>query len=156
MFAKNLRYLRELKNMEQIELAELLGKKSSSTISEWEKGKYTPRIGVLNDISEIFDISISDLMNVDLSNKKENIDDEHLSVFSKLDKARKKEVHSFAQQQLKEQNNVVEFKRSDIVVDNTLAAHLIDPSKEFTDDQIDGLKAYLDKARDEYFKKHEK
>ena len=78
MFAQNLRYLRESHNMEQIELAERLGKKSSSTISEWEKGKYTPRIGVLNDISEIFKVSISDLMNTDLSNQNSSIDNDHI------------------------------------------------------------------------------
>lgn len=54
MFSKNLKFLREKKNMEQLELAEMLGRKSSSSISEWEKGKYTPRIGTLNDIAKIF------------------------------------------------------------------------------------------------------
>lgn len=47
MFSKNLKFLREKKNMEQLELAEMLGRKSSSSISEWEKGKYTPRTCLL-------------------------------------------------------------------------------------------------------------
>ena len=38
MFAKNLRYLRERNNMEQLDLAKELGRKSASSISEWEKG----------------------------------------------------------------------------------------------------------------------
>ena len=111
MFAQNLRYLRESHNMEQIELAERLGKKSSSTISEWEKGKYTPRIGVLNDISEIFKVSISDLMNTDLSNQNSSIDNDHMNLFSQLDNSRKIKVNSFAQKQLEEQlkNKIIEL-----------------------------------------------
>lgn len=67
MFGKNLKYLREKHNMEQVELAQKLGRKSASSISEWEKGKYTPKIKVLNEICKIFNVNIDDLMTVDLS-----------------------------------------------------------------------------------------
>ena len=53
--------------MEQIDLANRLGRKSSSSVSEWERGKYTPKAGVLNDISRIFNVSLSELMTKDLS-----------------------------------------------------------------------------------------
>ncbi|EIQ82639.1 UNVERIFIED_CONTAM: helix-turn-helix transcriptional regulator [Streptococcus canis] len=66
-FASNLKYLRLKKNMEQLELANLLGRKSSSSISEWEKGKYTPKSGLLSDIAAIFDVSLTDLMEEDLT-----------------------------------------------------------------------------------------
>ena len=66
-FGKNLKYLREKSGMEQIELAKRLGKKSSSSISEWEKGVYTPKSGVLSDIAKIFRVNLHDLMNEDLS-----------------------------------------------------------------------------------------
>ena len=69
MFAKNLRYLRERNDMEQIDLAEKLGRKSSSSISEWEKGKYTPKMKVLSQIAKIFNVNIDDLMEKDLSNQ---------------------------------------------------------------------------------------
>src|SRR5690625_641492 len=68
MFAKNLRYLRERNNMEQMDLAEELGRKSASSISEWEKGKYTPKMKVLSEIAKIFNVNIDDLMEKDLSN----------------------------------------------------------------------------------------
>lgn len=68
MFAKNLRYLREKSGMEQMDLAKELGRKSSSSISEWEKGKYTPKMGVLSQIAKIFNVNIDDLMEKDLSN----------------------------------------------------------------------------------------
>jgi len=41
-FASNLRFLRQKHGLEQIDLATRLGRKSSSSISEWEKGKYIP------------------------------------------------------------------------------------------------------------------
>lgn len=67
MFGKNLKHLREKYDMEQMELAAKLGKKSPSSISEWEKGKYTPKAGTLNDIAKIFSVSIDDLMEKDLT-----------------------------------------------------------------------------------------
>lgn len=66
-FATNLKYLRLKRNMEQLELANLLGRKSSSSISEWERGKYTPKSGLLSDIAAIFNVSLTDLMEKDLT-----------------------------------------------------------------------------------------
>lgn len=71
-FASNLKFLRQKNKMEQIDLASRLGRKSSSSISEWERGKYTPKAGVLNDIAKIFGVSLSDLMGSDLSNPIKN------------------------------------------------------------------------------------
>ena len=67
-FATNLKFLRQKHGLEQIDLATRLGRKSSSSISEWEKGKYTPKAGVLNDIANIFGVSLSKLMSTDLTN----------------------------------------------------------------------------------------
>ncbi|MEX5651159.1 helix-turn-helix transcriptional regulator [Staphylococcus cohnii species complex 1658] len=68
MFSQNLKYLRNKHDMEQIDLAHKLGRKSASSISEWEKGKYTPKMKTLKEISDIFNVSINDLMSIDLSN----------------------------------------------------------------------------------------
>lgn len=68
-FSDNLKYLREKAGMEQIDLAKKLGKKSSSSISEWESGKYTPKSGTLADIAEIFKVSLSDLMQTNLKDE---------------------------------------------------------------------------------------
>lgn len=72
-FAKNLRYLREKNNVEQIQLANHLGRKSGTSVSEWESGKYTPKAGTLNEIAKYFRVSMSDLMEKDLSNTAKNI-----------------------------------------------------------------------------------
>lgn len=66
-FAINLRYLREKHDIEQKELVENLGFKSQSIISEWESGKRMPNIGVIHDIAQMFNVSIDDLINKDLT-----------------------------------------------------------------------------------------
>lgn len=68
MFSQNLKYLRQKNGMEQIDLAHKLGRKSASSISEWEKGKYTPKMATLNMLAEIFNVSMDELMNEDLQN----------------------------------------------------------------------------------------
>lgn len=68
MFSRNLKYLRQKNGLEQIDLAHKLGRKSASSISEWEKGKYTPKMSTLNKLAEIFNVSIDELMNEDLEN----------------------------------------------------------------------------------------
>ena len=72
MFSQNLKYLRNKHNMEQIDLAHKLGRKSASSISEWEKGKYTPKMQTLVEIASIFNVNIDDLMGEDLSSDKES------------------------------------------------------------------------------------
>ena len=67
MFAKNLKYLRNKAKMEQMDLAKLLGRKSSSSISDWEKGRYTPKLGTLNEIAKVFNVNLDDMMEKDLS-----------------------------------------------------------------------------------------
>lgn len=107
MFAKNLKNLRLQHNMEQIDLAYRLGRKSSSSISEWESGKYTPKAGILSDISEIFNVSLSDLMNKDLSETTQTKSSTKTildNIFNKLEKPRQEIVINTAKEQLDEQN----------------------------------------------------
>ena len=66
-FGKNLKFLRTKQGLEQLELAKLLGRKSASSISEWEKGTYTPKSGVISDIAKIFNVKMDELMSSDLS-----------------------------------------------------------------------------------------
>lgn len=85
MFGKNLRYLREKANMEQMDLANTLGRKSASSISEWEKGKYTPKLKTLNDIANIFNVTIDELMESNLTSPAvEQVDTKQIPVVSKI------------------------------------------------------------------------
>lgn len=67
--AENLKYLRTKNGMEQLELADLLGKKSASSISSWESGIYTPTLSTVVKIAEIFNVEVSDLLNKQLNKK---------------------------------------------------------------------------------------
>jgi len=98
MFANNLKYLREKSGMDQLDLAIKLKRKSSSSVSEWEKGKYTPKIGVLNDIAEIFGVSITDLMNKDLS-AFSNTRDKVINMYDVLNVNRQQAVYKYTEQQ---------------------------------------------------------
>lgn len=97
MFSQNLKYLRNKHDMEQIDLAHKLGKKSASSISEWEKGKYTPKMKTLKDISDIFNVSINDLMSIDLSKQSQTQQDTIAAHFDKEDLTdeEKQEVQDF-------------------------------------------------------------
>lgn len=97
MFSQNLKYLRNKHDMEQIDLAHKLGKKSASSISEWEKGKYTPKMKTLKDISDIFNVSINDLMSIDLSEQSQPEQDTIAAHFDKEDltEDEMKEVQDF-------------------------------------------------------------
>ncbi|MEY8443318.1 S24 family peptidase [Lactococcus ileimucosae] len=102
-FSTNLKYLRKKYNMEQSELAVRLGRKSSSSISEWEKGRYTPKAGILNDIATIFNIPLSKLMNEDLTSSKETTLDKITNISSKLKESRQQVVLDTAENELEEQ-----------------------------------------------------
>ena len=134
MFANNLRYLREKNGMDQIDLAIKLGRKSSSSVSEWEKGKYTPKIGVLNDIAEIFGVSITDLMNKDLSNTVDNRAD-LIRMYDALDNNRQQSVYNYTEQQYNEQNNIIQMPvQSDVKLYGAVSAgtgeYLLDNTPE--------------------------
>ncbi len=66
-FNTNLRYLRTKNGMEQLELALMLGLKSASAVSEWEKGVRIPNAGILSDLASIFNTTIDSLVKVDIS-----------------------------------------------------------------------------------------
>lgn len=61
MFANNLREYRIRKNLNQRELAELLGV-SKGAISSWEMGRTEPNMGMVENIARVLEVSKSDLM----------------------------------------------------------------------------------------------
>lgn len=73
-FAENLKYLRNKHNLYQSDLADHLNMRSTSSISEWESGKHTPEVGVLNQLAKYFHVSLKDLMETDLSIMTSNVE----------------------------------------------------------------------------------
>ncbi|MGX0346572.1 transcriptional regulator with XRE-family HTH domain [Staphylococcus cohnii] len=106
MFSQNLKYLRNKHDMEQIDLAHKLGKKSASSISEWEKGKYTPKIKTLKDIASIFNVTINDLMSVDLSSESEQEQPEQDTIAAHFDK------DGLTEDEIEEVNKFIEWVKN--------------------------------------------
>lgn len=57
----NLIYYRKQKNLTQIQLAEILNY-SDKSISKWERGESLPDLYILNNIAEIYGITVNDLL----------------------------------------------------------------------------------------------
>ncbi len=65
---KNITRLRKMANMTQLELAEKLNY-SDKSVSKWEQGNGTPDINVLMQLSELFGVSLDDLVKEHRENK---------------------------------------------------------------------------------------
>lgn len=66
--SKNIRYLRKKRKLSQSKLGEYVNK-SESTIQMWETGFRSPTMGSVQILSDVFNVSINDLMTVDLQNE---------------------------------------------------------------------------------------
>ena len=59
---ERIRKLRELKNIDQVSLAEMLGYKSQSTISKWESGTNLPTGKKLMELARILGVSTNEIL----------------------------------------------------------------------------------------------
>ena len=71
LIGQRIKELRELKNIEQSELAEMLGYKSQSTISKWESGINLPTGKKLIALAKIFNTSTNDILGIEKPVKEE-------------------------------------------------------------------------------------
>lgn len=66
-FKENLRYLRKNFHISQNDLAERFGYKSFTTIQKWEDGTSMPKMSILQQLAEYFNVTIEKLINQDLT-----------------------------------------------------------------------------------------
>ena len=69
---KNIKYLRQQKNMTQDQLADYLGV-SYQAVSKWETGANSPDIGLLPQIAKCFKVSLDNLFAENISDSLEDI-----------------------------------------------------------------------------------
>lgn len=81
-FPRNLKFLRNRENMTQDELAKKMGK-DYSTIGKWELGQRNPMMADILKLSDIFNISVQDIVEKDLRIKDEDTFDETNVLFDK-------------------------------------------------------------------------
>ncbi len=67
IFSKNLKYLRKKHNMYQEELGSLIGISQQTVASYENNSNADPRLSVLVKLSNLFNVSIDDLVKKDLS-----------------------------------------------------------------------------------------
>ncbi|MBZ6003945.1 helix-turn-helix transcriptional regulator [Leuconostoc gelidum subsp. aenigmaticum] len=87
-----------------------MGKKSGSSVANWEKGLAVPNIEILIRLTHIFDVSIDELVKVTL--QEESFPSIN-TLYLKLNRERKQSVYFHAQKELHDQNKAINF--SDIV-----------------------------------------
>ena len=104
-----IRKLRESRNMTQTELSEILGMKTYTTVSKWEKNENLPKGKDLKKLAEIFNVTSDYLLG--LSDTKlgkittQNEPPEILTIYNQLEEPKQEKVLDYAKEQLEEQNN---------------------------------------------------
>ena len=81
-FPRNLKFLRNRENMTQDELAKKMGK-DYSTIGKWELGQRNPMMADILKLSDIFNISVQDLVEKNLITEDDDTYDETNILFDK-------------------------------------------------------------------------
>jgi hypothetical protein len=104
------RKLREGRNMTQTELSEILGMKTYTTVSKWEKNENFPKGKDLKKLAEIFNVTSDYLLGLtDDKLKKittQNEKTEIISIYDQLEDPNKEKVLDYATVLLNEQNNM--------------------------------------------------
>lgn len=95
-------FLRNSHGYTQDDLAKLLGY-SKQTISNWETGLKTPRMGAIQKLSDFFHVNKSYI--IDGTNSSDKL----LTVYNQLAENRQENVYKYASNQLDEQNKVVDM-----------------------------------------------
>ena len=104
-----IRKLRESRNMTQTELSEILGMKTYTTVSKWEKNENFPKGKDLKKLAEIFNVTSDYLLGLsDTKLGKITTQNEHpeiLTIYNQLEEPKQEKVLSYAKDQLEEQEN---------------------------------------------------
>lgn len=66
-FSRNLRFLRKQHNHSQEFVAQALHYKSFTTVQKWEDGTSTPSYRIIGKLAELYDVTIDQIMNQDLT-----------------------------------------------------------------------------------------
>ena len=95
--------------MTQTELSEMLGMKTYTTVSKWEKNENFPKGKDLKKLAEIFDVTSDYLLGLTDSKLKkittQSEKTEIISIYDQLEEPRQEKVLDFAKEQLGEQEN---------------------------------------------------
>lgn len=151
VIGKQINKLRNKFGLTQEDLAEKLGY-SKQTISNWETGLKTPRMGAIQKIADLFHVSKAYI----IEGLETDGYDKLLNVYDQLNDTRKSEVVSFAEYKLTEQNNkiisnITNLNKEEI---ETMAAHSPNRDKKYTKEELDAIRNFADEEIAKYKKKN--
>lgn len=122
-----IRKLRESRNMTQTELSEILGMKTYTTVSKWEKNENFPKGKDLKKLAEIFNVTSDYLLGLsDTELGKITTQNNHpkiLTIYNQLEEPKQEKVLDYATVLLNEQNNMKtstvleKYKDDDYIID---------------------------------------
>ena len=139
--------IKEEKNLSISEIARQVGMAKSAVSRYFNKTRKFP-LNRADKFAKVFGISPEYLLGVGVVN-------DITRIYNQLTSDRQDIVFKVAEDQLEEQNKIVQLhKNYENSTDVDLAAHLVDPSRKFTEEEIDGLKSYLSKAKEDYLNKN--
>lgn len=101
--------LRKKFGLTQEDLANKLGF-SKQTVSNWETGLKTPRMGAIQKIADLFNVSKSFIIEGIDESKNSSIE----KIYNQLESPRQQKVYDFAESQLKEQKQEIKQKNNSI------------------------------------------
>lgn len=118
ILAQQIILLRNRFKMTQEDLALALGY-SKQTISNWETGLKTPRMGAIQKLADYFNVSKSFLIDGE-----EIINKNILSIYNQLNESNQAKVYNFAENTLESQNNnIVDLREyRDVDIQSTVSA----------------------------------
>lgn len=104
--SESIKYYRRLNDLTQAELAEHLNVKPTA-VSAWELGRNKPLMDKIEMMSQLFNISKSELLG------EAQGDHNVFSIFNQLNAPRQQNVYRYVKEQLEEQNNAEQHKKGD-------------------------------------------
>lgn len=159
MLGANIKKLRTERRLTLEQLAEILNNTYPGTVnfnkgklSKWENNREEPKLSSIRIIADFFKVTVDDLSSDNFQISSPSIS----YVYDQLNLDRQKKVYNYAEEQLEEQNKIISFANTNEITEKDLAAHLIDPNRDFTDQEVNDLKEYLNNAKKEYFEKRNK
>ncbi|WP_370561567.1 helix-turn-helix domain-containing protein [Lactiplantibacillus plantarum] len=145
--ALQIKNLRNKFGWSQSQLADKLSV-SKQSISNWETGLKVPRMGALQKMSDLFDVSIGYITDGDSKDRVVSLTKDSNSyviktdaIMQRLNEMYQKRVYSYAKEQ---------YDNQKMAFSDTLAAHQADPDHKISDQEAKDIGDYLDGEIDKY------
>lgn len=145
--ALQIKSLRNKFGWSQSQLADKLSV-SKQSISNWETGLKVPRMGALQKMSDLFDVSIGYITDGDTTENVVTLSKNPSpyviktdAVMQELNEMYQKRVYSYAKEQ---------YDNQKMAFPDTLAAHQADPNHKISDQEAKNIGDYLDGEIDKY------